>query len=185
MRHHKFSPRADYRLQESQRTKESASLSEKFRELKSLTVELAYFSPEGVSRNSQIKYTVNPDHAKSVFRFDCANDECVGGDYHLREVLSQAVAAHRAVVTGGMSCQGWLSKTSINQIPRFDQVCRGEQSADARRVTLLQEKPATFGGEEKAALKRLEERLCMMSDLTGSILAGIPGGATGWRLCHS
>ncbi|MEK7707156.1 MAG: hypothetical protein AAB380_04085, partial [Verrucomicrobiota bacterium] len=68
MHHHKFTPRADYRQQEGQRTNESVSLSEKFRELKSLTVEFGYFSPEGVTRNRQIKYTVNPEHAKSVFR---------------------------------------------------------------------------------------------------------------------
>jgi hypothetical protein len=80
MRDQKYTARAEYRQQESQRTKESISLTEKFRELKSLTVELAYFSPEGVTRNSQIKYTVNPDHAKSVFRFDCVNDECIRGD---------------------------------------------------------------------------------------------------------
>ena len=116
MRPQKFSPRADYRQQESQRTKESVSLSEKFRELKSLTVELAYFSSEGVSQNSQIKYTVNPDHARSVFRFDCHNSECIRGDFDLSELLAQAVAAHRATVTGELCCQGWLSKATIDRI---------------------------------------------------------------------
>ena len=112
----KFTPRADYRLQESQRTKESASLSEKYRELKSLTVELAYFSPEGVTRSSQIKYTVNPNHAKSVFRFDCPNSECIRGDFDLSEALAQAVAARQTTATGEMRCQGWLSKTTIDEI---------------------------------------------------------------------
>lgn len=116
MRQQKFTPRADYRRQESQRTQESASLSEKFRELKSLTVELEYFSPEGVARNRQIKYTVNPDHAKSVFRFDCLNDECIRGDFDLSEALAQAVAARRTTATGEMCCQGWLSKTTIDRI---------------------------------------------------------------------
>jgi hypothetical protein len=115
MRHPKSGPRADYRRQESQRTQESVSLAEKFRELKSLTVELAYFSPQGVSRNSQIKYTVNPSHAKSVFRFDCLNDECIRGDFDLSEALSEAVAARRATVTGEMCCQGWLSKNTLDQ----------------------------------------------------------------------
>ena len=59
MRQQKSTPRSDYRRRERQRVDESVSLSEKFRELKSLTVELAYFSPEGVSRNSQLKYTAN------------------------------------------------------------------------------------------------------------------------------
>ena len=116
MRPPKFSPRADYRQQEGQRTKESVSLSEKFRELKSLTVELAYFSAEGVTRNRQIKYTVNPRHAKSVFRFDCLNDECIRGDFDLSEALGRAVAARQATVTGEMCCQGWLSKTTIDRV---------------------------------------------------------------------
>ena len=116
MRFQKPSPRADYRQQESQRTNESASLSEKFRELKSLTVELDYFSPEGVTRNSQIKCTVNPDHAKSVFRFDCANNECVGGDFDLSEALARAVAARQATATGEMCCQGWLNRTTIDRL---------------------------------------------------------------------
>jgi hypothetical protein len=120
MRHQKSSPRADYRRQESQRTQESVSLSEKFRELKSLMVELAYFSPEGVSRNSQIKYTVNPNHARSVFRFDCSNDECVGGDFDLSEALARAVALREATASGEMCCQGWLSQTTIHKVHCHD-----------------------------------------------------------------
>ena len=116
MRHQKSSPRSDYRLRERQRVNESVSLSEKFRELKSLTVELAYFSPEGVSQNSQLKCTANPDHAKSVFRFDCVNHECVAGDFDLSEALAQAVAARRSIATGEMCCRGWLSKTTIDQV---------------------------------------------------------------------
>jgi hypothetical protein len=116
MRPHKFTPRADYRQQESQRTNESVTLSEKFRQLKSLTVEFGYFSPEGVTRNRQIKYTVNPDHAKSVFRLDCANHECVRGDYDLSETLAKAVATRQTTVTGEMCCQGWLNKTTIDRI---------------------------------------------------------------------
>ena len=111
----KPTPRADYRHQESRRTSESASLSEKFPELRSLTVEFAYFSPEGVGQNRQIKYTVNPSHAKSVFRLDCINDECIRGDFDLSEALAQAVASRQAMVTGEMRCQGWLSKTTIDQ----------------------------------------------------------------------
>jgi hypothetical protein len=116
MRHQKFTPRADYRLEQSLRSKASVSLSEKFRELKALTVEFAYFNPEGVTRNSAIKYTVNPDYAKSVFRLDCMNGECVGGDFDLSATVAQAVAARQATVTGEMCCQGWLSKTTIDQI---------------------------------------------------------------------
>ncbi len=117
MRPQKFTPRADYRQEEARRAAASISLSEKFHELKSLTVEFAYFSPEGVTRNSQIKYTVNPDHAKSVFRLDCFNSECIRGDFDLSEVLVRAVAARQTSVTGEMRCEGWLSKTTIDRIP--------------------------------------------------------------------
>jgi hypothetical protein len=116
MRHHKPSPRGDYRQQQSQRINESVTLSEKFHDLKSLTVDLAYFSPERISRHSQLKYTVNPAYAKSVFRFDCPNGECVGGDFDLSEILAQVVAAGQVAAAGEMSCQGWLSKTTIDQI---------------------------------------------------------------------
>lgn len=116
MSRQKFTPRADYRQQEGQRAKESVCLSQKFRELKSLTVELNYFSPEGVTKSSQIKYTVNPNHARSVFRFDCLNAECIRGDFDLSEALAQAVAARQATATGEMCCQGWLSKTTIDRI---------------------------------------------------------------------
>jgi len=115
MHPHKFTPRADYRQQENQRTQASATLSEKFRELKSLTVEYGYLNSEGTSRNSPIKYTVNPDHAKSVFRLDCPNHECVGGDFDLSEALAKAVAARQTTALGELCCQGWLSKATINQ----------------------------------------------------------------------
>jgi hypothetical protein len=112
----KFTPRAEYRLMQGQRAKDSISLSEKFRDLKSLTVEFAHYTSEGVARNNQIKYTVNPDFARSVFRLDCLNQECVGGDYDLSEALARAMAARQTSVTGEMCCQGWLSKTTIGQV---------------------------------------------------------------------
>jgi len=116
MNHQKFTPRAEYRLEQSARTKASVTLSEKFQDLKALTVEFGYFTAQGVSRNSQIKYTVNPDFAKSVFRLDCMNGECVCGDFDLSEALAKAVAARQATVTGEMICQGWLSKTTIDRV---------------------------------------------------------------------
>lgn len=112
----KLTPRADYRHAEHQRTIESVSLTEKFHNLKSLTVEFGYFSPEGQPRNRQIKYTVNPDNARSVFRLDCMNSECVGGDYNLSDAIARAVAARQTSATGELVCQGWMSKTTIDRV---------------------------------------------------------------------
>ncbi|MSU59716.1 MAG: hypothetical protein EXS35_16375 [Pedosphaera sp.] len=111
------SPRSEYLLKEKQRVLESPSLAEKFHKLKSLTVDLVHFDPEGVTKNSQIKYTVNLEHAKSVFRFGCHNHECVRGDFDLSDVLTQAVTAKRKSVSGEARCQGWRSRSTIDTVP--------------------------------------------------------------------
>jgi hypothetical protein len=116
MNHQKTSPRAEYRRQEDQRVKDSVTLADRFAELKSLTVDLEYFHPGDLSRSSQLKYTVNLAHAKSVFRFDCPNHECVEGDFDLSTTLAQTVAARQTSLTGEAICQGWRSKTTIESI---------------------------------------------------------------------
>jgi hypothetical protein len=109
-------PRFEYREQESQRVKGSPSLSDKFPQLKSLAVDLGYFNAAGVTKNSQIKFSPNLVNAKSVFRIDCPNNGCIGGDFDLTEPLAKAVAAHRTTVSAEMCCQGWQSKTTINSV---------------------------------------------------------------------
>ena len=113
----RINPRKEYLLKEQQRVQESPSLVEKFQKLKSLTVDLSYYNPEGVTKNSQVKYTVNLEHAKSVFRFGCHNHECVRGDFDLSEVLAGAVAARRKAVSGEMRCQGWRNRAGIDTVP--------------------------------------------------------------------
>jgi hypothetical protein len=103
-------------LQEGLRIKDSVTLANKFGELKSLTVDLAYYDPEGHSKTGEIKYTVNLANAKSVFCFNCSNSECVRGDFDLSQEVANAVMARRTDVTGEMSCQGWRSKTTIDTL---------------------------------------------------------------------
>src|SRR2546423_13069837 len=113
MYHQRTGARAEHRQLEGLRIRESASLADTFRELKSLTVDLAYYDPEGMTRTSEIKYTVNLANAKSVFCFNCTNSECVRGDFDLSQDLARAVGSRQTSVTGEMSCQGWRSKTTI------------------------------------------------------------------------
>jgi hypothetical protein len=113
--HQRIGPRAEYRQQENQRIQGSATLAETFKQLKSLTVDLAYHDAERGTRNAEIKYTVNLAHAKSVFRIDCQNSECVGGDFDLSQALAKAIAGREEEVTGEMCCQGWLSKAAIDR----------------------------------------------------------------------
>src|SRR5262245_46124056 len=116
MQSHKPSPRIEFRKKELQRVMDSASLAKKFRKLKSLTVELTYLGPGGTQRNSQMKYKVNLANARSVFRFDCANRECVCGDFDLSDVLAEAIAGRQKTIIGEATCQGWLNKKEINNV---------------------------------------------------------------------
>lgn len=113
---YKVGPREEYRQQENKRVHESATLADKFQQLKSLTVDLEFYNSGGLTRNSQIKYTVNLDRAKSVFSFQCHNNECVCGDFDLSEHLARAVASHETHTTGESCCQGWLSKATIDRV---------------------------------------------------------------------
>ena len=110
-------PRFEYREHEGQRVSDAPTLAEKFPQLKSLSVDLRYFNAEVVTKNSQIKYVPNLERAKSVFRIDCPNQGCIGGDFDLSDELAKAVAAHRTSVTAQLSCQGWQSKVTIDTVP--------------------------------------------------------------------
>jgi len=108
--------RREFRQEARQRVEDSASLAQTFRELKSLTLNLAYFRPGSFTRESEIKYTVNLANAKSLFRFSCLNERCVDGDFDLSRVLSQAVAARQTTLTGEVICQGWSLQTDTHQV---------------------------------------------------------------------
>ena len=102
----KTNPRAEYRLREIQRVNESASLAEKFPKLKSLTVGLTYFEPDGLTRTGELRYKVNVEHAKSVFSFVCQSGECLAGDFDLSNAIAEAVAKKRRSAEGEVRCQG-------------------------------------------------------------------------------
>jgi hypothetical protein len=112
----KLGPRAEYLQREQQRVKDSPSLLERYKELKSLTVEIAYFESESGARRGEMKYTVNLAHAKSLFRFSCPNGECVGGDFDLSTELANAIADREEEAEGKMVCQGWHSRTTIDSV---------------------------------------------------------------------
>ena len=108
-------PRAEYAAAGKERTLTSISLAENFKILNP-SGGTHLWSPTGTDWNNEITYEVNLAHAKSVFRFDCVNSECVGGDFDLSELLAKAVQARRATVSGEMCCQGWSSRETINLV---------------------------------------------------------------------
>ena len=109
-------PRFEYREHEGQRVKDAASLSSTFPQLKALSVDIGFFNAAGVTKNTQIKFLPNLEKAKAVFRIDCPNNGCIGGDFDLSDELAKAVTEHRTTVTAEKSCQGWQSKTTIDTV---------------------------------------------------------------------
>ena len=117
-------PRAEYREEQSRRVIASPSLSEKYGKLKSLTVNAGYYAPEGLTQYRQLTYDVNLSHAKSVFRLDCCNDECVQGDHELTAELAKAIIKRSKTVVGELCCNGWqnkdlIKKTKCNHVLRY------------------------------------------------------------------
>jgi hypothetical protein len=116
MNERKLGPRAEYRLEQSQRVKNSFTLAEKFRDLKALTVDLAYFDEEGHAKSGTIRYTVNLANGKSLFRIDCPSNECVAGDFDLTDDLANAIAARLTAASGELTCPGWRNKATIGNV---------------------------------------------------------------------
>lgn len=114
MQRHKIGARAEYRQKENLRIMASPNLAERFSNLKSLKVDLSFYSANGIHRTSEIKYSVNLANAKSVFSFTCPNNECVGGDFDLSDELVAAIAAKSKIVEGEKRCRGWMNKTTID-----------------------------------------------------------------------
>ena len=102
----KLNARAEYRLLQSQRIAESATLAEKFPKLRSLNVDLVYFDKSGNTRQGGMKYKVNVANAKSMFYFPCLGTDCAGGDFDLSKELAKAVHGKRKSIEGEMRCQG-------------------------------------------------------------------------------
>ena len=113
----KTDPRAEHRLRESQRVTDSVRLAEKFPKLKSLTLDLSYYDPEGMSRAGEVKYKVNVEHAKSVFSFACQSSECVAGSFDLSDVVTEAITQRRKSAQGEIRCPGTRERPRVGHRP--------------------------------------------------------------------
>ena len=109
--------RAEHRQAQRLRVDESASLAEKYPHLKSLKGSLEFVDREGMTKTTAIKYSANPEYAKSVLVFTCPIPECVGGDFDLTAKLAEAVANRQTKVTGELRCQGNHKKASGTVAP--------------------------------------------------------------------
>lgn len=109
--------RAEHRQAQRLRVDESASLAEKYPHLKSLKGSLEFVDRDGMTKTTALKYSANPEYAKSVLVFTCPISECIGGDFDLTEKLAEAAAKLQTKVTGEVPCLGSHKKASGNLAP--------------------------------------------------------------------
>ncbi len=81
-------------------------MAEKYPQLKTLKVALEFVDREGMTKTTEMKYSANPEHAKSVLVFVCPRSECCGGDFDLTAKLGEAVTKRRTKISGEMHCLG-------------------------------------------------------------------------------
>jgi hypothetical protein len=115
-------------------------MGEKFPALSALKVEVAYNDSQGGYKSgNSMKYTVNVQHAKSMFCFACPSGACIGGDFDLTEQLAAVVAARKKSVEGELKCQGWHKRNKEERVPchvvmRFKLSLGYRRKDDAKQV---------------------------------------------------
>ena len=110
-------PRAEHRQAQRQRVDESVGMAEQYPRLKSLKAALEFVDREGMTKTTEMKYSANLEHAKSVVVFVCPVTECCGGDFDLTAKLAEAVSKRRTKVVGEMHCLGNYKKASGQVAP--------------------------------------------------------------------
>jgi hypothetical protein len=91
---------------------EAVRLAEKYPQLKTLKVALEFVNREGMTKTTEMKYSANLEHAKSVVVFVCPVSECCVGDFDLTAKLAEAVTKRQTKVAGEMDCLGSYKKAS-------------------------------------------------------------------------
>ena len=109
--------RIEHRQAQRQRVDEAVSLAEKYPQLKTLKGVLEFVDREGMTKTTVMKYSANPEHAKSVLVVVCPISECCGGDFDLTAKLAEAVSKRRTKVAGEMHCLGSYKKASGEVAP--------------------------------------------------------------------
>ncbi len=113
----KRNARQEYRFKQQEQIDASPLLSKKYPRLKAFRADLEFFDATGTTRNGGMKCRLNVEHAKSALWFACPGVECLGGDFDLSQVLAQAVAARRKVVSGELRCQGTRKRGDRDREP--------------------------------------------------------------------
>jgi hypothetical protein len=110
-------PRAEHRQAQRLRMDEAMRMAEKYPHLKTLKLALEFVDREGMTKTTEMKYSANLEHAKSVVVFACPISQCWGGDFDMTARLAEAVLKRRTKVAGEMHCMGSYKKASGQVAP--------------------------------------------------------------------
>ena len=110
-------PRAEHHQAQRQRAEEALRMAEKYPQLKTLKLALEFVNRESMTKTTEMKYSANPEHAKSVLVFACPSSACWGGDFDLTAKLAEAVTKRRTKFSGEMHCLGSHKDASGQVVP--------------------------------------------------------------------
>jgi len=99
--------RKEARQKAFERREKSPNITVAYPQLKTLTVNLVYFSREVVSWGHGVIYRANLETTKSTLHFQCPNALCSGGGFDLSQDLGTAVAGVRHSVVRAVKCPGF------------------------------------------------------------------------------
>jgi hypothetical protein len=107
----RFIPKSTLRKEARQRAFErrekSASVAVAYPRLKTLTVNLVYYSREIVSWGHGVIYRANLETTKSTLHFHCPSSLCSGGGFDLSKDLHTAAAGSRKSIVRAVQCPGF------------------------------------------------------------------------------
>ena len=109
--------RKEARQRAFERREKSASVAVAYPRLKTLTVNLVYYSREIVSWGQGILYRANLETAKSMLHFNCPNSLCKGGGFDLSKDLSIAAAGRLNSIARAVPCAGFCDLENGKTVP--------------------------------------------------------------------
>jgi len=99
--------RKEARQREFERGEKSVSVAVAYPRLKTLTLNLVYYSREIVSWGHGVIYRANLETTKSTLHFHCPSSLCSGGGFDLSKDLSTAAAGRRSSILRAVRCPGF------------------------------------------------------------------------------
>ena len=108
----KIDPGETFRWQEY---KYSPIISEKYPNLKSLTIRMTFYDDSGNRQVGKVRTWNVPLTAKAFFYKKCPMWECVNGGFDLSQAVDSAIQSGEDHTKGYLICWGWQDKERVGQ----------------------------------------------------------------------